>query len=557
MPPGLPHVAAIALRARAGPGRARARASPRSRPARAPLRRAPPSGARRHASPSSPPSCASRKARCCSTPSSSSRSTRRSRRRCSAASRSTSCSSSSSTRRRWYWFDEKVAADVAARTASRDNALTRQYRVASGLLAQTLRLAGGGRAPARARDVARRRARGRARAGHALRGRVRLRLDVNQLPKPFQVNALASREWHARRRSRQRWRSSAVSPHPLPRGRCAGCCWSRRACPRSRCSCSRRRRANTALFAQRLRHAARRSTACWSAADAARRLAAVAAAAQPARRGVFGSRLAVRLVLLFALVAVLPGALVYAVSVQFIGRSIESWFDVRVDRALEGGLNLGRNALDYLLQGNARTRPTQMARGARRQRRAACRRALNRAPPSRPASTRRRCSRRPAACSRSPASAARARRRSRRPRRRCAARGCSRPTRRSSSARTAAWCCASWCRSTARPPRAAQAAAGRSSRCRKALAQEVEKVQAGWRDYQEISFSRKALKRLYALTLTLTLLLALTSRARPRRRAVRALRRAARPARRGHARGRAGRLHAPPAGRCRATSSAC
>ena len=50
----------------------------------------------------------------------------------------------------------------------------------------------------------------------------------------------------------------------------------------------------------------------------------------------FGSRLAVRLVLLFALVAVLPGALVYAVSVQFLGKSIESWFDVRVDRALEG-----------------------------------------------------------------------------------------------------------------------------------------------------------------------------------------------------------------------------
>jgi len=68
------------------------------------------------------------------------------------------------------------------------------------------------------------------------------------------------------------------------------------------------------------------------------------------RAGVFGSRLAVRLVFLFALVAVLPGALVYAVSVQFIGRSIESWFDVRVDRALEGGLNLGRNALDYLLR---------------------------------------------------------------------------------------------------------------------------------------------------------------------------------------------------------------
>src|SRR4029077_4921112 len=68
------------------------------------------------------------------------------------------------------------------------------------------------------------------------------------------------------------------------------------------------------------------------------------------RKGAFGSRLAARLVLLFALVAVLPGALLYAVSVQFLGKRIESWFDVRVDRALEGGLNLGRSSLDYLLK---------------------------------------------------------------------------------------------------------------------------------------------------------------------------------------------------------------
>ena len=68
------------------------------------------------------------------------------------------------------------------------------------------------------------------------------------------------------------------------------------------------------------------------------------------KAGVFGSRLAIRLVLLFALVAVLPGALLYGVSVQFLGKSIESWFDVRVDKALEGGLNLGRGALDYLLK---------------------------------------------------------------------------------------------------------------------------------------------------------------------------------------------------------------
>lgn len=68
------------------------------------------------------------------------------------------------------------------------------------------------------------------------------------------------------------------------------------------------------------------------------------------RQRVFGSLLASRLLLLFSVFALLPGVLVYTVSVQFLTRSIESWFDVRVDRALEGGLNLGRAALDALLQ---------------------------------------------------------------------------------------------------------------------------------------------------------------------------------------------------------------
>jgi Signal transduction histidine kinase involved in nitrogen fixation and metabolism regulation len=67
------------------------------------------------------------------------------------------------------------------------------------------------------------------------------------------------------------------------------------------------------------------------------------------RQGVFGSKLAVRLTLICALVALLPGVLVYAVSVQFIGRSVESWFDVRVDRALEGGMNVSHNALNTRL----------------------------------------------------------------------------------------------------------------------------------------------------------------------------------------------------------------
>ncbi|MGQ0524041.1 MAG: HAMP domain-containing protein, partial [Betaproteobacteria bacterium] len=68
------------------------------------------------------------------------------------------------------------------------------------------------------------------------------------------------------------------------------------------------------------------------------------------RAGVFGAKLTLRLVLLFALMALLPGALIYTVSVQFLAKGIESWFEVNLDRALEGGLNLGRSALDNMLR---------------------------------------------------------------------------------------------------------------------------------------------------------------------------------------------------------------
>ncbi len=61
---------------------------------------------------------------------------------------------------------------------------------------------------------------------------------------------------------------------------------------------------------------------------------------------VFGAKLTLRLALFFTFIAILPGLLVYAVSVQFLDKSIESWFDVRVEKALEGGLNLGRSSLD-------------------------------------------------------------------------------------------------------------------------------------------------------------------------------------------------------------------
>ena len=64
------------------------------------------------------------------------------------------------------------------------------------------------------------------------------------------------------------------------------------------------------------------------------------------RAGVFGSKLTVRLILVFVLVSLVPGVVMYGISVQFLAGSIESWFDIRVDSALEGGLNLGRANLE-------------------------------------------------------------------------------------------------------------------------------------------------------------------------------------------------------------------
>ena len=66
------------------------------------------------------------------------------------------------------------------------------------------------------------------------------------------------------------------------------------------------------------------------------------------RQGQFGSRLLVKLAATFALVGLVPGVLIYVVSYQFVSRSIESWFDVKVEGALVAGLNLGRVTLDTL-----------------------------------------------------------------------------------------------------------------------------------------------------------------------------------------------------------------
>jgi nitrogen fixation/metabolism regulation signal transduction histidine kinase len=78
------------------------------------------------------------------------------------------------------------------------------------------------------------------------------------------------------------------------------------------------------------------------------------------RRRQFGARLMARFAVAFALMGIVPGVLVYAVSSQFLMRSIESWFNVKVEGALESGLALARAVLEEQ-RDELRTRATTMA----------------------------------------------------------------------------------------------------------------------------------------------------------------------------------------------------
>ena len=81
------------------------------------------------------------------------------------------------------------------------------------------------------------------------------------------------------------------------------------------------------------------------------------------RQGKFGSRLLVKLAAIFALAGFAPGVLIYVVSYQFVSRSIETWFDVKVEGALTAGINLGRVTLEALsadLSGKARASAAQL-----------------------------------------------------------------------------------------------------------------------------------------------------------------------------------------------------
>jgi hypothetical protein len=97
-------------------------------------------------------------------------------------------------RPRWYWLDEK-ALSLSTQYRVSYNALTRQFRIASGLLVQvydSLDEVERFLSRVTSRPVAQR---DQLTKGTRYEAAVRLRLDTNQLPKPFQLSALASREW--------------------------------------------------------------------------------------------------------------------------------------------------------------------------------------------------------------------------------------------------------------------------------------------------------------------------------------------------------------------------
>ncbi len=59
-----------------------------------------------------------------------------------------------------------------------------------------------------------------------------------------------------------------------------------------------------------------------------------------------GSRLTARMLLIFGVLTIIPVSIVYYFSLTFIHRSIDSWFDVGIEQALEDSLQLSKSALD-------------------------------------------------------------------------------------------------------------------------------------------------------------------------------------------------------------------
>lgn len=99
-------------------------------------------------------------------------------------------------RPRWYWFDDTVITNSLTYRLSY-NALTRQYRLSTGgafyQTFATLEEAQRMISRVKGRKVVEKSALFK---GYRYDAAARMRLDTAQLPKPFQISALTSRDWH-------------------------------------------------------------------------------------------------------------------------------------------------------------------------------------------------------------------------------------------------------------------------------------------------------------------------------------------------------------------------
>lgn len=114
-------------------------------------------------------------------------------------------------RKRWYWFDRRLSSSTLTYRLS-FSPLTRQYRLARGGLSQpfdSLDEALGLLKSVRQWKVIEP---GVLSPRDSYDAQVRMRLDVTQLPKPFQVNAITSREWNLA----SDWRELAVPTETRP-----------------------------------------------------------------------------------------------------------------------------------------------------------------------------------------------------------------------------------------------------------------------------------------------------------------------------------------------------
>jgi len=98
-------------------------------------------------------------------------------------------------RPRWYWLNEKVVT-LSQQYKLSYNPLTRQYRISIGTFYQNFStLVDAVRFMGRLRNAPVTDKNGLS-PGQSYAAAIRMRLDVSQLPKPFQITALGSRDWN-------------------------------------------------------------------------------------------------------------------------------------------------------------------------------------------------------------------------------------------------------------------------------------------------------------------------------------------------------------------------